>query len=341
MPVRRDPPGSDPAALRLARDGTLRRATAPGLAAVHAELAQPWSQWSALALAPGRSRATSRGKRCSRPGRVGTLDGVTARGSYCQAMRIQRSGALVVGGASGLGEAAARALHAGGAHVVVADLDVTRGEALAAELGERAAFAPADVTQPEQLEQAVALAAAQTPDGLRIAINCAGIGHAERLARPRGAHAAETFERVVAINLWGRSTRCAWRPRRCSQRARPGDRRARRDRQHRLDRRLRRTGRPGRLRRLQGRRRGDDAAGGARPAGNAIRVCAIAPGLFDTPLLAGLPEEARTQLAASIPFPPRLGLPAEFAELACHIVANPMLNGEVIRLDGALRMAAR
>ena len=118
-------------------------------------------------------------------------------------MQIDGSAALVVGGASGLGEAAARALHARGAHVVVADLDAARGEALAAELGERATFAAADVTQPEQLEAAVALAAAQTPGGLRIAINCAGIGHAERLARPRGPHAAATFERVVAINLVG------------------------------------------------------------------------------------------------------------------------------------------
>ncbi|HEV2060488.1 MAG TPA: SDR family NAD(P)-dependent oxidoreductase, partial [Solirubrobacteraceae bacterium] len=117
-------------------------------------------------------------------------------------MRIDGSGALVVGGASGLGEAAARALHRGGAHVVVADLDADRGEPLVAELGERARFAAADVTQPDQLEQAVGLAA-QPRGGLRISIHCAGIGHAERLARPRGAHRADSFERVVAVNLVG------------------------------------------------------------------------------------------------------------------------------------------
>src|SRR5687768_3142363 len=117
-------------------------------------------------------------------------------------MRIERSGALVVGGASGLGEATARALHARGAHVVVADLDAERGAALAAELGERVGFAAADVTRPEQLEPAVALAA-QAPGGLRISIHCAGIGHAERIARGRGPHRPETFERVIAINLVG------------------------------------------------------------------------------------------------------------------------------------------
>ena len=247
-----------------------------------------------------------------------------------------------MGGASGLGEAAARALHAGGAHVLVADLDATRGEALAAELGDRASFAAADVTQPEQLEQAVALAAAQTPGGLRVAINCAGIGHAERLARPRGSHATETFERVIAINLVG--TFHALRLAAAAMLANELDPE---------------TGERGVIINTASIAAYDGQIGqvayaaskggvvamtlpAARDlAANGIRVCAIAPGLFDTPLLAGLPEEARTQLAASIPFPPRLGLPAEFGALACHIVANPMLNGEVIRLDGALRMAPR
>ena len=258
-------------------------------------------------------------------------------------MRIDGSAALVVGGASGLGEAAARALHARGAHVLVADLDAARGEALAAELGERAAFAAADVTQPEQLEAAVALAAAQTPGGLRIAINCAGIGHAERLARPRGPHAADNVR-----------ARRRDQPRRHVPRAAPG--RPRRCSPTQPD---AATGERGVIVNTASIAAYDGQIGqvayaaskggvvamtlpAARElAGNAIRVCAIAPGLFDTPLLAGLPAEARTQLAASIPFPPRLGLPTEFAELACHIVTNPMLNGEVIRLDGALRMAPR
>jgi len=255
-------------------------------------------------------------------------------------MRIDGSAALVVGGASGLGEAAARALHRGGAHVLVADLDAVRGEALVTELGERAQFAAADVTRPEQLNEAVALAAAQAPGGLRISIHCAGIGHAERLARPRGPHRSNSFERVIAVNLVGTF--------------------------HAL--RLASSAMLGNEPDSEGGERGvivntasiaayDGQIGqvayaaskggvvaltlpAARDlAASQIRVCAIAPGLFDTPLLAGLPAEARTQLAASMPFPPRLGRPAEFGALACHIVENEMLNGEVIRLDGALRMA--
>ena len=257
-------------------------------------------------------------------------------------MRIDGSAALVVGGASGLGEAAARALHRGGAHVLVADLDAVRGEALVTELGERAQFAAADVTRPEQLNEAVALAAAQAPGGLRISIHCAGIGHAERLARPRGPHRSNSFERVIAVNLVGTF--------------------------HAL--RLASSAMLGNEPDSEGGERGvivntasiaayDGQIGqvayaaskggvvaltlpAARDlAASQIRVCAIAPGLFDTPLLAGLPAEARTQLAASMPFPPRLGRPAEFGALACHIVENEMLNGEVIRLDGALRMAPR
>jgi 3-hydroxyacyl-CoA dehydrogenase / 3-hydroxy-2-methylbutyryl-CoA dehydrogenase len=257
-------------------------------------------------------------------------------------MRIDGSGALVVGGASGLGEAAARALHARGAHVVVADLAASRGEALVAELGERARFAAADVTAPDQLEAAVAFAAARAPGGLRISIHCAGIGHAERLARPRGAHGAESFERVVAVNLVGtfHALRLASLAMLANEPAGASGERgvivntasiAAYD------------GQIGQV--AYAASKGGVVAltlPAARDlAASAIRVCAIAPGLFDTPLLAGLPEEARTQLATSIPFPPRLGRPAEFAELACHIVENEMLNGEVIRLDGAVRMAPR
>jgi NAD(P)-dependent dehydrogenase (short-subunit alcohol dehydrogenase family) len=256
-------------------------------------------------------------------------------------MRIEDTGALVVGGASGLGEAAARALHERGAHVVVADLDAERGTALAEELGERARFAAADVTRPEQLERAVALAA-QAPSGLRLSIHCAGIGHAERIARSRGPHRPETFERVVAVNLVG--TFHALRLASAAMVANDPDDA---------------TGERGVIVNTASIAAYDGQIGqvayaaskggvvsltlpAARDlAGQGIRVCAIAPGLFDTPLLAGLPAEARTQLAASIPFPPRLGLPAEFAALACHIAENQMLNGAVIRLDGALRMAPR
>src|SRR5688500_8891880 len=117
-------------------------------------------------------------------------------------MRIEGAGALVVGGASGLGEATARALHERGASVVVADLDAVRGEALAASLGERASFVAADVTDAAQLQDAVEAAAA-APGGLRISVCCAGVGHAERLARSRGPHALESFERVLRVNVVG------------------------------------------------------------------------------------------------------------------------------------------
>ncbi|MFP5362637.1 MAG: SDR family NAD(P)-dependent oxidoreductase [Thermoleophilia bacterium] len=255
-------------------------------------------------------------------------------------MRIAGAGVLVVGGASGLGEATARALHERGAHVVVADLDAERGAALAVQLGARAQFAAADVTRPDQLELAVTLAA-QAPGGLRISIHCAGIGHAERIARGKGPHRPDSFERVVAVNLVGtfHALRLASAAMLANE---PGD-----------------EGERGVIVNTASIAAYDGQIGqvayaaskggvvaltlpAARDlAASGIRVCAIAPGLFDTPLLAGLPAEARTQLAASIPFPPRLGEPAEFAALACHIAENRMLNGEVIRLDGALRMAPR
>lgn len=255
-------------------------------------------------------------------------------------MKIEGSGALVVGGASGLGEATARALHAAGARVVVADLDTDRGAALTESLGDRARFVTADVTNPEEVEAAVA-AAAEAPGGLRISVQCAGIGYAERVARSKGPHRLEPFEQVIAINLVGtfNALRLASAAMLVNE---PGD-----------------DGERGVCINTASIAAYDGQIGqvayaaskggvvamtlpAARDlAGSGIRVCAIAPGLFDTALLAGLPAEARTALAESIPFPPRLGHPNEFAQLACQIAANPMLNGEVIRIDGALRMAPR
>jgi NAD(P)-dependent dehydrogenase (short-subunit alcohol dehydrogenase family) len=255
-------------------------------------------------------------------------------------MRIEGSGALVVGGASGLGEAAACALHARGAQVVVADLDAERGAALAARLGERAAFAAADVTQPEQLELAVALAA-QAPGGLRISVHCAGIGHAERIARGKGPHRPETFEQIIAVNLVGtfHALRLASAAMLGNEPAGGGERGV-------VVNTASIAAYDGQIGQVAYAASKGGVVALTLPAArdlsaSGIRVCAIAPGLFDTPLLAGLPAEARGQLAASIPFPARLGDPAEFAQLACHIVENEMLNGEVIRLDGALRMAPR
>jgi 3-hydroxyacyl-CoA dehydrogenase/3-hydroxy-2-methylbutyryl-CoA dehydrogenase len=255
-------------------------------------------------------------------------------------MQIEGAGALVVGGASGLGEAAARRLHERGARVVVADLDAERGAALAAQLGEGAQFAAADVTRPEQLEQAVALAA-RAPGGLRISIHCAGIGHAERIARGKGPHRPETFERVIAVNLVG--TFHALRLASAAMLANEPDGAGERGVVVNTASIAAYDGQVGQV--AYAASKGGVVAltlPAARDlAASGIRVCAIAPGLFDTPLLAGLPADARTQLAASIPFPPRLGDPREFAALACHVAENQMLNGEVIRLDGALRMAPR
>jgi 3-hydroxyacyl-CoA dehydrogenase/3-hydroxy-2-methylbutyryl-CoA dehydrogenase len=255
-------------------------------------------------------------------------------------MNIQDTGALVVGGASGLGEATARALHERGAHVVVADRDADRGAALVAELGKRASFVATDVTRAQEVEAAVT-AAAEAPGGLRISVHCAGIGYAERLARPRGPHRLETFERVIAVNLVG--TFNALRLASAAMLPNEPDGDGQRGVCINTASIAAYDGQIGQI--AYAASKGGVVAmtlPAARDlAGAGIRVCAIAPGLFDTPLLAGLPADAREQLAAAIPFPPRLGRPAEFAELACHIVSNVMLNGEVVRLDGALRMAPR
>ncbi len=256
-------------------------------------------------------------------------------------MRIDATSALVAGGASGLGEATARALHERGAHVVVADLDAARGEALVEQLGERARFVRADITDEDELQGAVATAA-EAPGGLRICVGCAGIGHAERLVRSRGAHRLDAFQRVIAVNLVG-----TFNVLRLASAAMLANDPAGEDGERGVC--ITTTsiaaydGQVGQV--AYAASKGAVAAmtlpAARELAGSAIRVCSIAPGLFDTPLLAGLPAEARAGLAAGTPFPQRLGRPEEFARLACEIVQNAMLNGEVVRLDGALRMAPR
>lgn len=256
-------------------------------------------------------------------------------------MLIDGTAALVVGGASGLGAATARALCERGALVVIADLDAARGEALADELGERASFVEADVTDAGQLSAAVG-AAASADGGLRISVQCAGIGHAERLARSRGPHDLDSFQRVMAINVVG--TFNALRLASAAMLANdPSGEDGERGVCINTASIAAYDGQVGQV--AYAASKGAVAAmslPAARELASAgIRVCAIAPGLFDTPLLAGLPADAREQLAQSIPFPARLGRPEEFARLACEIVGNTMLNGEVVRLDGALRMAPR
>jgi NAD(P)-dependent dehydrogenase (short-subunit alcohol dehydrogenase family) len=255
-------------------------------------------------------------------------------------MRIEDGGALVVGGASGLGEATARGLAQRGARVVIADLNEERGTALAAELGGDAAFVTADVTRPETLETAVARAAA-APGGLRISVQCAGIGYAERIATQRGTHPLEAFERVIAVNLVGtfNALRLASAAMIANEPDAGGERGV-------CVNTASIAAYDGQIGQVAYSASKGGVVGLTLPAARdlarfGVRVCTIAPGLFDTPLLASLPEEARAALGASMPFPARLGQPAEYAALAAHIVENPMLNGEVIRLDGALRMAPR
>jgi NAD(P)-dependent dehydrogenase (short-subunit alcohol dehydrogenase family) len=255
-------------------------------------------------------------------------------------MRIDGSGALVVGGASGLGEASARLLHAGGAEVVIADLNEERGSALAGELGERAQFVRADVTDPDQVQEAVAAAAA-LPGGLRISVCCAGIGWAERVAGRRGPHALEPFETVIRVNLIGTFNvlRLAAAAILETEPTPSGERGV-------CINTASIAAFDGQIGQISYSASKGGIVGMTLPAARdlaagGIRVCTIAPGLFDTPLLAGLPEENRQALGQTIPFPPRLGRPEEYAALAVQIVENEMLNGETIRLDGALRMAPK
>jgi 3-hydroxyacyl-CoA dehydrogenase / 3-hydroxy-2-methylbutyryl-CoA dehydrogenase len=255
-------------------------------------------------------------------------------------MQIQGSGALVAGGASGLGEATARRLHAGGASVVIADLNEGRGDALAAELGDGAQFVRADVTDPGSVQSAVDAAVA-LPGGLRVSVCCAGIGWAERTASKRGAHSLEPFETVIRVNLIGTFNvlRLAAAAMLANDPTEGGERGV-------CINTASIAAFDGQIGQVSYSASKGGIVGMTLPAARdlsreGIRVCTIAPGTFDTPLLAGLPEETRTELGRAIPFPPRLGRPEEFGALALHIVENEMLNGEVIRLDGALRMPPR
>ena len=253
-------------------------------------------------------------------------------------MQIDGSGALIAGGASGLGEATARLLQARGAELVIADLNEEKGGALAEELG--AQFVRADVTEPEQVEAAVN-AAAELAGGLRISVCCAGIGWAERVASNRGPHQLQPFETVIRVNLIGTFNvlRIAAAKMLESEPLESGERGV-------CVNTASIAAFDGQIGQISYSASKGGIVGMTLPAARdlargGIRVCTIAPGLFDTPLLAGLPEEHRQTLAATIPFPPRLGLPDEYAALAAQIVENQMLNGEVIRLDGALRMPPR
>jgi NAD(P)-dependent dehydrogenase (short-subunit alcohol dehydrogenase family) len=250
-------------------------------------------------------------------------------------MRIEGNSAIVVGGASGLGEATARHLHSLGAPLTIADVNAEKGHALASELG--AQFAVCDVRQEDQVQAAVERAAAE--GGLRIAVCCAGTGWAQKLA---GSHPLLPFETILQINLIG-----TFNVLRFAATAMIANEPLSEDGERGVcvntasiaayD---------GQVGQIAYSASKGGVVGMTLPAARdlsqyGIRVNTVAPGLFDTPLLAALPEEARLKLGAGVPYPPRLGRPAEYAQLVQHIVENRMLNGETIRLDGALRMPPR
>jgi NAD(P)-dependent dehydrogenase (short-subunit alcohol dehydrogenase family) len=255
-------------------------------------------------------------------------------------MEIEQSVAFVAGGASGLGAATARLLVARGARVGVFDRSREAAEKLAAELGDDALAVVGDVTSESDVRDAIRVTES-TFGPLRVAVNCAGIGTASRVLGKAGPHPLDQFALVVQVNLIGTFNVLRLAAAQI-QNAAP----------------------------LEGGERGvivntasiaafDGQIGQAAYAASkggivamalpvarelakfGIRVVTIAPGIFDTPMLAGLPDDARASLGAQVPFPSRLGDPREFARLAASIIENPMLNGEVIRLDGALRMAPK
>jgi len=255
-------------------------------------------------------------------------------------MQLNGSTFIISGGSSGLGAATVRRFHAQGARVVIADLNLELGEKLATELGSGVHFCKTDVTQESDALAAVACAREHF-GGLNGLVNCAGIGPAEKVAGKRGAHRLESFARVIQVNLIG-----AFNMIRLATAAM-------------LDTTANAAGERGVIINTASVAAWDGQIGQAayaaskggivamtlpiarELASHGIRVCTIAPGIFETPMLAGLPPEVQESLGKSVPFPPRLGRPDEYAALAQHIVENEMLNGESIRLDGALRLAPR
>jgi NAD(P)-dependent dehydrogenase (short-subunit alcohol dehydrogenase family) len=255
-------------------------------------------------------------------------------------MRIDGIGALVAGGASGLGEATARALVERGARVAIADLNEDRANELVSELGDSALAFRCDVTSEGDVEAAVA-GAVEALGEIRLTVSCAGIGWAERTVSRRGPAQLKPFETVVRVNLIGTFNvlRLAAAAMTQNEPDDGGERGA-----------VVLTASIAAFDGQIGQGAYSASKGGvvgltlpaARDlARQGIRVCTIAPGTFDTPLLAALPEDARQALGQQVPFPSRLGRPSEYAALACHIAENQMLNGETIRLDGALRMPAK
>lgn len=253
-------------------------------------------------------------------------------------MRLTGGSAIVTGGASGLGLATAKRLLSKGATVVVMDLPGRARDHAVKSLGDGASFVPGDVTIPADLERAVSIATDMAP--LRVAVAAAGIGPPTKLFDSTGPAEVERFRPTVEVNLMGTFYVLAYAGHAMSSNDPEGGDRgviictasiAAYD---------------GQIGQVAYAASKGAVVGMTLPAArelaeHAIRVVTVAPGLFDTPLMASMPEKAKQSVAAQVPHPSRLGAPEEYAALLCHIVDNPMLNGEVIRLDGAIRMAPR
>ncbi len=255
-------------------------------------------------------------------------------------MHISGTTALITGGASGLGEATARRLHGAGANVVIVDLQQDKGESLVKKLGAKARFMKADVTNAEQVQAAVN-EAVKSFGGLNIAVLCAGIGGARRILSKEGPMPLEHFQKIINVNLIGHfnSARLASEAMSRNTPGADGERGV-------IIMTASVAGYEGQIGQCAYASSKGGIIGLTLPMARdlatlGVRVMTIAPGLFDTPLMAGLPEEARISLGKQVPFPSRLGTPDEYAQLAQDIVENVMLNGDVIRLDGAIRMSPR
>jgi NAD(P)-dependent dehydrogenase (short-subunit alcohol dehydrogenase family) len=255
-------------------------------------------------------------------------------------MELQNNVALVTGGASGLGEACVRRFAAAGANVVILDRDGERGKALESELGAAVRFAQADVTSEADVTAAIQLAY-DTFGTLGVVVNCAGVGWASRTVSKEGPHPLDLFETVIKINLIGTFNVIRLAAARMGQNAPNGE------------------GERGVIINTASVAAYDGQIGQAAYSASkggivgmtlpiardlsrmGIRVITIAPGIFETPMVAMMTPEVRASLGAQVPFPARLGRPAEYAQLARSILENPFLNGEVIRLDGAVRLSPK
>ena len=255
-------------------------------------------------------------------------------------MKIADTKAIITGGASGLGQAVAEDIVGAGGRVALLDVNAAAGQALASKLGERASFIETDVTSEAAVNAAVA-AASQAMGGINVAVNCAGVGWPKRMVGKDGPMPGDFFRKVIEINLVGTLLVCKAAAAEMQKNApnADGERGA-----------IVMTASVAAFDGQIGQVAYSASKGGvvgmtlpmARElAAFGIRVVTIAPGLFLTPMMAALPAEAQESLGKQVPFPPRLGRPAEYASFVRQIVENPMLNGETIRLDGAIRMAPR